>query len=99
VKKLIVIAFISFLPLTLAREVFAYNSNTQIVAELITDEQFEKVFSVGSTYCFSDRGVDYNVRIDGFSFNHQLVEFTYLDGAFQGSRGSSSYSVFVSNPC
>ena len=50
---------------------------------------------------FPDRGVENKVRIVDFNQSFQVVDFVYLDGGYQGQKGSAGYSTFDYNsyPC
>lgn len=76
------------------------NSTTLALASTSRTTFLEK-YPAGTVLCFSDRGVENKVRIVDFNQSFQVVDFVYLDGGYQGQKGSAGYSTFVYNsyPC
>lgn len=76
------------------------NDASTILAR-VSRPAFLEEYPVGTVLCFNDRGVENKVRIVDFNQSFQVVDFVYLDGGYQGKKGSAGYSTFVYNsyPC
>ena len=76
-------------------------SSTSLILALISRTEFLGDYPPGTVLCFNDRSVENKVRIVDFNQSFQVVDFIYLDGGYQGQKGSAGYSTFVNNsyPC
>ena len=81
------------------------NSNltnkTSTILAMVSRTAFLEEYPTGTVLCFNDRGVENKVRIVDFNQSFQVVDFVYLDGGYQGQKGSAGYSTFDYNsyPC
>lgn len=72
-------------------------SSTSLILALISRTEFLGDYPPGTVLCFNDRSVENKVRIVDFNQSFQVVDFIYLDGGYQGQKGSADYSTFVYN--
>ena len=72
-------------------------NDASIIVASISRTEFLEDYPSGTILCFSDRGVGNKVQIVDFNQSFQVVDFVYLDGGYQGQKGSANYSDFVSN--
>ena len=72
-------------------------NSTSLVLASISRPAFLEKYPAGTVLCFSDRGVENKVRIVDFNQSFQVVDFVYLDGGYQGQKGSAGYSTFIGN--
>jgi hypothetical protein len=77
------------------------SNGKSIILALISRTEFLENYPSGTTLCFNDRSVENKVQIVDFNQSFQVVDFVYLDGGYQGQKGSADYSTFVRNayPC
>lgn len=77
------------------------SNSTSVILAMVSRTEFLEDYPPGTELCFSDRSVENKVRIVDFNQSFQVVDFVYLDGGYQGQKGSADYSDFVYNsyPC
>jgi hypothetical protein len=69
-------------------------NRSQLVA-LISRTEFLASYPSGTILCFNDRSVESKVKIVEFNQSFQVVDFVYLDGAYEGQKGSADYSTVI----
>ncbi|MBE9044702.1 hypothetical protein IQ255_09830 [Pleurocapsales cyanobacterium LEGE 10410] len=76
-------------------------NSTSLALASTSRPEFLGKYPAGTVLCFNDRSVENKVRIVDFNQSFQVVDFVYLDGGYQGQKGSAGYSTFVYNsyPC
>ena len=77
------------------------DSSTSLILALISRTEFLGDYPLGTVLCFNDRSVENKIQIVDFNQSFQVVDFVYLDGGYQGQKGSAGYSTFIysSSPC